>query len=391
LSDSIWSSAWTTNKAVLAVAIAFALAAGIAMDRFVLAPAPAATTAITTEEEAPTGILKLDEARIRAAGIRLAKVSGGDADSQVIAQATVAATPEGAAIIGARADGTVTSIRKRLGDEVAKGETIGTLQSREAARLAEERAAAQARLVRAEQAFARQKNLMAQGATARQEFDAAQAEYQVARAELGRAGLAASASGLSVDGVSLNIISPVAGRITVASAVLGAYVIAGSELFRVADPSRLEVQAAVPTADAHRIKPGDGAVIVAGDRDIVAMVRAITPDVNQQSRAATVVLTPKYGNMLQPGQYVSARIMVAHGHSDVATVLVPTEAVQKIEGGDAVFVRAGDEFQLRQVVTGVENGGLIEVRAGLKAGENIATTNAFLLKAEMLKGSASDD
>lgn len=388
MSDPIWSSAWTMNKAVLMAAIAFALAAGIAMDRFVLAPAPAAPTA---EEEAPAGVLKLDEARIRAAGIRLAKVSGGDADSQVIAQATVTATPEGAAIIGARADGTVTSIRKWLGDEVAKGESIGTLQSREAARLAGERAAAQARLVRAEQAFARQKNLMAQGATARQEFDAAQAEYQVARAELGRAGLAASASGLSADGVSLNIISPVAGRITVASAVLGAYVVAGSELFRVADPSRLEVQAAVPTADAHRIKPGDAAVIVAGDREIAAMVRAITPDVNLQSRAATVVLIPKYGNMLQPGQYVSARIMVTHGHSDVATVLVPTEAVQKIEGGDAVFVRAGDEFRMRHVVIGVENGGLIEVRAGLKPGENIATTNAFLLKAEMLKGSASDD
>ena len=382
------SSFWTANKAALAAAITLALAAGVAVDRVLLVPKPAIST---TAEEAPTGVLKLDEARIRAAGIRVAKVSGGDTDSQVIAQATVAATPEGAAVIGARADGTVTSIRKRLGDQVAKGESIGTLQSREAARLAEDRAAAQARLVQAEQAFSRQKNLMAQGATSRQAFDAAKAEYQVAHAGLGRAGLSATASGLSGDGVSLNIISPVTGRITSASAVLGAYVVAGSELFRVADPTLLEVQVAVPTADAQRINPGDAAIIVAGGSEIAATVRAITPDVNLQSRAATVVLTPKDGHQLQPGQYVSARIMVAHGHSDSATVLVPTEAVQKIEGGDAVFVHVGDEFRLRQIVTGVENGGLTEVRAGLKPDEQIATTNAFLLKAEMLKGSAGED
>jgi cobalt-zinc-cadmium efflux system membrane fusion protein len=388
LSDSVRSSPWTTNKAVIAAAIAFALFAGVVVGRFVLTPVPPAAP---VAEDAPSNVLKLDADRIQAAGIRMAKVGGGDADSRIIAQATVAATPEGAAVIGARADGTITSIRKRLGDAVARGESIGTLQSREAARLTEERAAAQARLVRAEQAFARQKNLMAQGATARQDFDAAEAEWKVAHAELGRAGLAASASGLSGDGVSLDILSPVAGRITSATAVLGAYVVAGTELFRVADPARLEVQAAVPTADVRRIKPGDAAIIVAGDSEIPATVRAITPDVNLQSRAATVVLTPRDGQLLQPGQYVSARIMVEHGHNDSKTVLVPSEAIQKIEGGDAVFVHSGGAFHLRQVITGVENGGQTEVRRGLTPGEEIATVNAFLLKAEMQKGIGGDD
>lgn len=387
--DHIRSSARTTPRAAIAASIAFALVAGVAVDRYILKPSPAPAPVAAIEESPST--LKLDDDRLRAAGIRLARVGSGDADSQVIAQATVAATPQGAAVIGARADGTVVSIKKRLGDAVVKGESIGTLQSREAARLAEERAAAQARLVRAEQSFNRQKNLMSQSATSRQDYDSAEAEWKVARAELGRAGLAAHTSGLSGDGVSLNILSPVSGRITSASAVLGSYVVAGTELFRIADPSQLEVQAAVPTADAHKIKPGDAAIVVANGIEIKAHVRAITPDVNLQSRAATVVLTPADGHLLQPGQYVSARILVAHDHSDAETVVVPTEAIQKIEGGDVVFVRSKGEFHQRQVIVGAENGGQTEVRSGLKAGEQIATTNAFLLKAEMMKGSAGDD
>lgn len=372
----------------MAAVVVTALLAGVAIDRFLLAPPPTALEA----EEAASDELKLDPDRIRAAGIELAKVQPGDADSQVIAQATVVATPEGAAVIGARADGTVTRITKRLGDPVAKGDILGAIQSREAARLAEERASAQARLVRAEQAFARQRNLMEENATSRQDFDAAQAEWKVAQAEVGRAGLSASASGLSGDGVSLNIVSPVSGRVTATSAVLGAYVVAGTELFRVADPTRLEVQAAVPTADAHRVAVGNSAIIVTGQSDVPAVVRAITPDVNLQSRAATVVLLPKgKASALQPGQYVSARILVAHGHSDRASVLVPTVAVQRIEGGDAVFVRTPTGFRVRQVITGAENGGQTEVRAGLRAGEEIATANAFLLKAELLKGTAGDD
>ena len=387
--NNIWSPERATSKAVFAASIALALVAGVGVGRYALTPKAAVQP--VAETETVSDELRLDADRIKASGIRLAKVGGGDADSQVIAQATVAATPEGSAVIGARADGMVANIRKRLGDPVAKGEAIGTLQSREAARLAEERAAAQARLGRAELDFNRQKSLLAQNATSRQAYDATESEWKVARAEVGRAGLSASASGLSGDGVSLNIVSPVSGRITSASAVLGSYVVAGTELFRVADPTRLEVQVAVPTADAHRIKPGDRAIVTAAGTDIPAKVRAITPDVNVQSRAATVVLTPEDGKALQPGQYVSARILVAHDHSDTETVLVPTEAVQKIEGGDAVFVHKGNTFKLRQVIIGAENGGQTEVRSGLKAGEEIATTNAFLLKAEMMKGSAGDD
>lgn len=384
-------SLWTARNAMAAVLVIAAMGAGISIDRIFLGPMPSG------ELEKPKATtrsydLAIGADQIRNADIRIVRIAAGNLIDQIIAQATVAATPDGAAIIGARADGTVTRITRRLGDVVHAGESLGRMQSRDAARLAEDRAAAQARLVRAEQAFARQKNLMAAGATARQDFDAAQSEWRIAQAELSRARSANAASGVSGDGVSLDILSPIGGRITAAPAMLGSYVIAGSELFRIADPAKLEVQAAVPSNDVRRITVGDSAVIELPSGPIAANVRAITPDLNPQSRTATVILVPRGdAGALQPGQLVATRITVAHGHSDLGTVLVPTEALQKIDGGDAVFLRTKAGFHAQPVTAGAQSGAMTEIRAGLKPGNHIATINSFLLKAEMEKGSAGDE
>lgn len=380
------------NRIAIVGLVCLALVGGIAIDRLLLRPASSPEQHEEEEADASPKELSLDADRIRDAQIAVERITAGNVANHIIAQATIAPTPEGAAIIGARADGTVTKITKRLGDAVARGEVLGSIQSRDAARLAEERASAQARLLRAERDFERQKTLQTAGATSRQNYDAAESEWRIAQAEASRARSAGSASGLSSDGISLNIISPIAGRVTTAPAVLGAYVVAGTELFRVADPAKLEVQAAVPSAEAQRIAIGDQAVIDHPQGAVPAAVRAITPDINLQSRAATVVLVPRSRNqLLQPGQLVSVRIIVAHGHTDAKTLLVPSGAIQKIDGVDAVFVRTPKGFRVRQVITGTQSGTMIEVRSGLNPNDQVATTNSFLLKAELEKGSGGDD
>jgi cobalt-zinc-cadmium efflux system membrane fusion protein len=137
---------------------------------------------------------------------------------------------------------------------------------------------------------------------------------------------------------------------------------------------------------------GDKATVDLPQGPIAATVRAITPNVDMESRAATVVLVPAAdAQSLQPGQLVSARIFIAHGHTGTASALVPTEALQKIGGNDAVFVRTDDGFKVQTVTVGVENGQTTEIQAGLKPGDEVATRNSFLLKAELEKDSAGDD
>ena len=93
-------------------------------------------------------LLSVSDAQIRSASIGLHEVSLGSL-SQIIVPGTVEANPTGLARLDARADGTVRSVRKSLGDNVARGETVVLIESAQAALYSSDISAAKARLSQA--------------------------------------------------------------------------------------------------------------------------------------------------------------------------------------------------------------------------------------------------
>lgn len=331
------------------------------------------------------GGLVLDATRLRAAGIRLAQVESDVLGSEIIAPGTVTASPTGAAVLTARAEGSVARIFKRLGDPVARGEPVAIIESREASGIAAERSTAAARLNLAQATYNRELRLFEARVTARADLEAARAALEEARAEVARTRAAAQAAGVSADGRTITVRSPIAGRVTAAPAVLGAYVTAEDELFRVANLAALQVEVAVPLADARRIAPGDPARIELGSVEIAATVRGVTPALDPTTRTATVVLIPGGSNgELRPGAFVRARIQPRASAGERA-IVIPADAVQSVGSRDTVFVREGERFEPRQVLVTARLGDRVQISRGLEAGETIATTNAFLLKAELEK------
>jgi membrane fusion protein, heavy metal efflux system len=340
------------------------------------------------ESHGPEGFIELDAARAQAAGIVTEAVSPGGLASEIIAQGVVATTSEGEAVLTARADGAIVRITQHLGDNVRAGETIALLESREAATLVADRSSAAARVNAARSAYAREKRLFEARVTARQDLEAAQATLAEAEAELRRAQSAAGASKLSGDGRTLAITSPITGRLTKADARLGAYVLAGTDLFHISDPNRLQVNASVLPADARRVSVGDTAVIELADGETrIATVHSITPALDAQSKTATLVLTPQGAAQLTAGQGVRVRVR-PKGQPNDGRMTLPEEAVQTVEGKNMVFVRGPKGFQATEVVIGERSGGRIEIISGLPAGTVVATKGAFLLKAELGKGEA---
>ena len=69
---------------------------------------------------------------------------------------------------------------------------------------------------------------------------------------------------------------------------------------------------------------------------------------------------------------------------------MPFSAVQTVDGRKAVFVRTKDGFETRNVTLGGQDGPTVEVLSGLAAGETVAATNTFPLKAELSKPGDED-
>lgn len=329
------------------------------------------------------GFVEMTPARLQASGIRMTRIEAGSLASEIIAQATVAAPPEGQALLTARADGAVVRINKRLGDPVGAGETVALLESRQAAALIAERNAAVARERAAHASWSREERLFRQRVTSREALEAARAAHDATEIEVSRAEVAVQTAGVTGNGRYLAVRSPISGRITEVDTQLGAYVSAGAELFNVADPRRVQIDAAVPAADAQRIRPGDRAVVeLPGGATVEAVVRSSTPALNRESRAATVVLQP-LGTPAGLTQGQAVRVRIVPQGSVTRGIVLPEAAVQQVEGRDVVFVQVQGGFQATPVTVGQRTGARAEILEGLRPGLVVVTEGAFVLKSQL--------
>jgi cobalt-zinc-cadmium efflux system membrane fusion protein len=383
-----------TNKRLLGGATAIALVAsagGFLTARLTTptAPKPAAEASAEAEKPASDAIAMTDPA-IKDAGIATETVGAGGLSAEIVAQAAVLASPTGEAVVTARAGGAVVRLLKRLGDPVRAGETLAIVESRDAAQFASDIKVAAARSTLAQKGLARERYLYEQKVSSRADYEKAQAEAAMAAAEAHRARSTAGAANVTADGRGVIVASPITGRVTAITAKLGAFVQPETELFRVANPREVQIEAAIGSLDAARLAPGDRAVIELPDgRTVDGRVRAVTPTLNTETRAATAVIDVASAG-LPPGLAVRVRLLPSRGVRSTA-IVVAEESVQSLGGRDIVFVRTPQGFRARPVTTGQRSAGRIEIVSGLQTGQIVATTNAFLLKAELGKSAGEEE
>jgi membrane fusion protein, copper/silver efflux system len=177
--------------------------------------------------------------------------------------------------------------------------------------------------------------------------------------------------------------APTTAFITARNAYPGGRVTPETELYTLADLSRVWVIADVFEADAARVRLGQMARVepaYAPGRGFTARVTYVFPRVDTQSRTMPVRLEVENRDFfLKPDQFMNVDFQFA-----VASRLaVPEEAV--LDGGlvQTVYVDRGEGiFEPRRVETGERFEGRVEILSGLKEGERVVVSGAFLLDSE---------
>lgn len=354
--------------------------------------------------EAPAeGALHLTAEQIKAAGIQLAEIQDGTITRQVMVPGTITASVDRLARVPARVAGTVAELRHRLGDQVAAGEVLAVVESREIAEakagyLAALRSKALARIT-----FERERRLWGRRISAEQDYLKARTDAEEARiqADLTRAKL--SALGLKAEEIAAlpgqttaalgrqEVRAPLAGRVTERRIDLGGAVAPESETFVVADLSVVWVEMTVPAEDMTYVREGQAVSVtgVGSDRPGEGRVMFVSPVLDDQTRTARAVteLANPDGSW-RPGAFVTAGIAT---EEQAVKLWVPLEALQTMEGETVAFVRTAEGFEKREVVLGRRDERGVEVVSGLDAGDHIATTGSFVLKAELGKSKIEDE
>ena len=340
--------------------------------------------------------LELSDEQLEAADVTLATAAAGKVVVTVELPGEIALNGERMAHVGPRVGGAVRKIHKKLGDEVKKGDVLAELDSADVAQMQGDVQAARERMKLAKGNFERKKQLFEEKIISQKEYLAAKQAHAEALVELRSAKRALSAkTGSSGKAGGYALVAPLAGTIVAWHLGVGEVLKEDATAYTIADLSSVWVNVTVYAKDLPRVRMGQRALVRAeGIADPTeGKISYLSSTVGKLTRSATArIVLSAPGEAWRPGLFVTAEVEI---DEVAASVVVPEQAVQRLEGRHVVFVRDGDHVEARAVAVGRHGHDaetrVVEITKGLEAGERFIVRNSFLIKAELGKASAGHE
>jgi membrane fusion protein (multidrug efflux system) len=256
--------------------------------------------------------------------------------------------------------GRVTEILFREGQTVAAGTPLVRIDD-EMLRAQAERATADRDLAR--QQLERVRRLRAENASSPADLERAEAAARSADAAL---------NVLQVQIRRTTVRAPFAGVVGQRFVSTGDYVTSANRLLtlQTVDPQRAVIE--VPERHAVQLRTGQTVqftVAAQPGRVFGAQVEFIDPVVQDESRTIVVkARAPNPDRVLRPGMFIEARLAT---ETRANAIVIPEDAVQPLRTANVVWVVADGKASRRVVTLGARAPGVVEVQAGLSAGEAV--------------------
>ncbi|MCX8000246.1 MAG: efflux RND transporter periplasmic adaptor subunit [Leptospiraceae bacterium] len=309
---------------------------------------------------------------------------------------------EKVATVGSRVPGRVNKVYVKEGDFVNKGSPLASISSVELGNAQANYLKAKAKLETLKVQYDRAKELFEEKIISAREYEAVKVEYKTVATELETNYNALIVFGLTPEEIKLLeegklpnsqmiIRSPLAGTVVERKAIQGQSVNTEENLFQVANLAKLWIMLDVYEKDLHSVELGaEATVFLLGNKSepIKAHVAYVGEVIDPIKHTAEIRLEVDNRDFkLKPGQTVSAIVKGLISHDKMRKIMVlPAEAVHKIEGNSYIFIALPDgSFEAKKVEVGANIDNDIEIKTELDPELNIVSKGFFLLKSEYLK------
>lgn len=317
---------------------------------------------------------------------------------EVVAPGKIESNPNRISRIVMPVAGRVTRVMVAVGDAVAEGQTVLTIQSPDAsaatstyqqtrARLSETKAT----LAKAEADLARVKDLYAGRAIAQKEVVSAEASLAQAKSAMEQAQAAQDESlrRLDIMGIkpgetnpTIQVRAPLAGKILELSVAAGEYRNdTSAPLMTIADLSTVFMAADIPESQIRLVTVGETVKISLSaypDETFTGTVARIADVVDPQTRTikVRVGLSNRQGR-LRPDMFGEIR----HEETFRRVPLVPASAIVQSDKRSVVYrEKAVGSYEPVTITFGKQDGDRVPVLTGIKEGDRIVVDGGMLLK-----------
>lgn len=284
--------------------------------------------------------------------------------------------------IASKLPGRIAEVHVELGQAVKKGDLLLSLENADlAAQVQQARAGvitASANLSNARANFQRTQNLLQQGAVSQQQFEQARLALATAEAQARHAEAALQLAQTNYQNSLIQ--APADGVVGQRTAQPGAYTSPGAPLLTVVDLHRVVIEGTVGESDVNRVQSGQSVTAtvpaIAG-RTFPGKVAGVSPSADPRTRNFTVrVEIDNPGQVLKSGMYAEVEL-VADRRTGVTAVAL--DAVVERDGVKTVFVVQENKASVRKVELGIANQSEVDVKNGVKPGEQVVVAGQNLL------------
>ena len=383
---------WPSRGLLLGAAVCVIVAGLMACEekpRQASHPEPAAPSA-------RSGHLRLTPEELSRMQLELVPVAQGELRSHREFPATVQANQNELAEVTTLIRGRVVKVHVDVGQDVKKGALLAMLHSVDLGVAEGDYLKAGARLHEAELAHLRAKDLYENKAISLAELQRREAAMKTVRAELREARNRLELLGVPPEEIdrldreltikaNVPLRAPFDGRVITRNITQGEVVETEQKLFTVANLTDVWVIGNVPEKDVQFIRKDQkvNVVLTAYPHAIFTGIITYVGDVlDPATRTMSLRVTvPNPDRLLKPEMFA---IVSVYAVSSPDTLSVPLAAVQDGPVGKMVFVQPeAGAFEARAVKLGNEEGDVVRVLEGVKAGEQVVTKGSFALKSEM--------
>jgi Cu(I)/Ag(I) efflux system membrane fusion protein len=182
---------------------------------------------------------------------------------------------------------------------------------------------------------------------------------------------------------TLPIHSPITGTVLKMEARAGTYVTPGTELYMIADLSRIWIMADIYEYELPLIRLDQKATVTLSydpQTHLVGSVGFIYPTLDPQTRTAKVRFeVDNPGKKLKPDMYANMELTIPFG----TRLAIPRDAVLETGERQVIFIHhGGGKLEWRSAKLGVQTGEWVEVLEGVEEGDHIVTSANFLIDSE---------
>ncbi len=339
----------------------------------------------------------LDESQVKKANIGIQVAAPGTIQTVSRFQGEVRFDDDRTAHVVPRLAGVAEAVPANLGEKVRKGQVLAVIASTSLSEQRSELLTAQRRRDAAQTTYEREEKLWQARISAEQDYLQAQTalgEADIALQNARQKLAAVGAGGGFTASSALNrfeIRAPFDGTVVEKHLALGEAVKEDASIFTVADLGTVWAEFAVAPKDLATVRVGQKVVVSSSAFEsraegVVSYVGALLGEQTRTARARVTLANPQ--GAWRPGLFVTVAVL---GEGQAVSLAVSADAIQTVDNQQVAFKAVPGGFAATAVQVGRTDGRNVEVLSGLRAGDKVASSNTFVLKADLGKSGVAEE